>query len=67
MQKIRELVVVICYTLTSSICWECIAAIAVRYAFGIDLVRALVAIGLPVAIAFSIFIYPKLRRIIAKQ
>jgi len=67
MEEIRKLVVAVCYTLASSIFWGCVAAAAIRYAFGIDPGTAMVVVALPVAVALSVFIFPKLRRIIATQ
>ena len=67
MEEIRKRVVVVCYTLTASIFWGSVAAIAIRYAIGIDPGMALLAVGLPVAIAVSVFIYPKVCRIIAAR
>lgn len=67
MEKIRQLVVVVCYTAACSIFWGCVAAAAVRYGFDIDPGSALVAVGLPTALAFSVFIFPRISRIVAMQ
>lgn len=63
----RQLIVAVAFTVTSSIFWGTAAAAAVRYAFGITPNTALLAIGFPVAVAFSLFMFPRLRKIIALQ
>jgi len=67
MEKVRQLVVAVCYTVASSVFWGYVAAAVVRYVFDIAPDIAMFVVALPVAVAFSVFIFPKVRRIIALQ
>lgn len=63
----RQFIVAVAFTVASSIFWGAAAAAAVRYAFGITPDTALLAVAFPVAVAFSLFIFPRLRKIIVLQ
>jgi len=67
MEKIQQLVVVVCYTAASSVFWGCVAAAIVRYGFGIDPGTASVVVGLPTALAFSVFLFPRISKIVAMR
>lgn len=64
-EEMRKLIVAVCFTVSSSIFWGALAAAGVRYAFGLSPGTAVLYVGVPVALAFSFFMFPRLRKIIA--
>lgn len=64
MEEVRKLIVTICYTVSASIFWGAVAAAGVRHAFKVDPGTVLLCVGLPVGLAFFLFLFPRLRKII---
>jgi hypothetical protein len=61
LEKIRQWIVAVCFTLAASIFWGAIAAAIAKYSFEISPGLALLAIGLPVGIGMGVFFLQRLR------
>ena len=60
----RKLLIASCFTVAASIFWGAVVAAGVRYAFRLNPGTALLSVGLPVALAFAVFMFPRLRKTI---
>lgn len=62
MEKMRKLFITACFTVAASTFWGAVVAAGVRYAFSFNPSVALLSVGLPVALAFAAFMFPRLRK-----
>jgi len=62
LEKIRQWIVIVSFTLAASIFWGAIAAAIAKYSFDLSPGWALLAIGLPVGVGMGVFLLPRLRR-----
>lgn len=62
LEKIRQWIVVVGFTLTASIFWGAIAAAVAKYSLDLSPGWALLSIGLPVGVGIGVFLLPRLRR-----
>jgi hypothetical protein len=61
LERIRQWIVVVCFTLAASIFWGAIAAAVAKYFFDISPGLAILSIGLPVGVGIGVFLLPRLR------
>lgn len=61
LEKMRQWIVVVCFTLSASIFWGAIAAAVAKYSLGLSPGWALLSVGLPVGIGLGVFLLPRLR------
>ena len=61
LEKLREWIVVVCFTVAASIFWGAIAAAVAKYFLDPSPVLALLSIGLPMGVGMGIFLLPRLR------
>jgi len=62
--KVRQSIVIICYTLTASIFWGTVGAALVRYAFKVEPGYAMVIVGIPIGTAVAAYLLPKMRKLL---
>jgi Na+/proline symporter len=62
LEKLRQWIVVVCFSFAASVFWGMVAAGLARYFFGISEELSLLAIGLPVGLGMGIYLLPKIRR-----
>lgn len=63
-EKARQWAKVLCLALSAGIFWGAVAAAVVRYALDIDGGQALLFVCLPIAVLFTVYMVPKLRKIL---